>query len=42
MIPFKAVYGRDPSTLTRYNVDDSDPPSIKELLQHMDSPFSKL
>jgi len=31
MTPFKAIYGRDPSTLTRYNADDSNPSLIKEL-----------
>jgi len=33
MTPFKTVYGRDLPTLTRYDVDDSNPPSVKELLQ---------
>jgi len=32
MTLFKAVYGRDLPTLTGYDTDDSDPPSIKELL----------
>ena len=33
MTHFNAVYGRDPPILRIYNVDDLDPPSIKDLLQ---------
>jgi len=36
MIPFKVVYGRDPPTLTQYNSEVKDPPSLKEFLQQRD------
>nr|KYP71832.1 Transposon Ty3-I Gag-Pol polyprotein [Cajanus cajan] len=36
MTPFKAVYGRDPPTLPKYVKDDTEPPSLHEMLLHRD------
>nr|KYP37665.1 Transposon Ty3-I Gag-Pol polyprotein [Cajanus cajan] len=36
MTPFKAVYGRDPPTLPKYVKDDTEPPSLQEILLHRD------
>jgi len=37
MTPFRAVYGRDPSTIHKYQLDHTDPPSLQEFLhQHND------
>ena len=42
MTPFKAVYGRDPPTLAKYNRDALDPPDLQELLQQQDTIMAQL
>lgn len=35
--PFKALYGRDPPSLTRYTVNTADPLDLQEQLRHRDA-----
>src|SRR4051812_39210525 len=37
MTPFKAVYGRDPPSLIKYEMQVADPPSLQALLTERDS-----
>ncbi|PNY08611.1 Ty3/gypsy retrotransposon protein [Trifolium pratense] len=37
MCPFKAVYGRDPPMLVKYDISHLDPPSLQTLLQERDA-----
>jgi len=36
MTPFKAVYGRDPPTLPKYEQNATEPPSLQEMMLHRD------
>ncbi|MCI28892.1 transposon TF2-1 polyprotein, partial [Trifolium medium] len=36
MTPFKVVYGRDPPTLIRYELNSTDPPSLQQILVERD------
>ena len=36
MTPFKALYGRDPPTLIKYEISNQDPPSVQEMLMQRD------
>ncbi|PNX93307.1 Ty3/gypsy retrotransposon protein [Trifolium pratense] len=42
MTPFKALYGRDPPTLTRTQITSQDPMELRELLANRDSLLTKL
>jgi hypothetical protein len=42
MTPFKALYGRDPPTLTRYEPQASDPPALQEELLDRDRVLQQL
>lgn len=42
MTPFKALYGRDPPTLTRSQITSQDPMELRELLANRDSLLAKL
>nr|KYP44122.1 Retrotransposable element Tf2 [Cajanus cajan] len=42
MTPFKIVYGRDPPTLVKYTLNQSDPTSIQEQLLQRDLTLSRL
>ncbi|MCH93451.1 ROOT HAIR defective 3 GTP-binding family protein, partial [Trifolium medium] len=42
MTPFKALYGRDPPTLTRQPITSQDPLELREQLANKDSLFEKL
>ncbi|GAU12540.1 hypothetical protein TSUD_182540 [Trifolium subterraneum] len=42
MTPFKALYGREPPTLTRYEVQDNDPPALQEELMERDRILQQL
>ena len=42
MTPFKALYGRDPPTLIKYELNNQDPPSVQELLVQRDSIIAEL
>lgn len=42
MTPFKALYGRDPPTLTRSQITSQDPMELRELLVNRDSLLAKL
>lgn len=42
MTPFKALYGRDPQTLTRYEPHDNDPPTLQEELKERDKLLQQL
>ncbi|CAJ2652754.1 unnamed protein product [Trifolium pratense] len=42
MTPFKALYGREPPTLTRYEAQDSDPPALQEELKERDRILQQL
>ncbi|CAJ2644785.1 unnamed protein product [Trifolium pratense] len=42
MTPFKALYGREPPTLTRYEAQDSDPPALQEELKERDKILQQL
>ena len=36
MTPFRALYGRDPPTLIKYEITNQDPPSVQEMLMQRD------
>ena len=36
MTPFRALYGRDPPTLIKYEISNQDPPSVQEMLMQRD------
>ncbi|XP_072066649.1 uncharacterized protein [Arachis hypogaea] len=42
MTPFKALYGRDPPTLARYELSSTDNPSLQEWLQNRDHLLDQL
>jgi transposase InsO family protein len=42
MTPFRALYGRDPPTLARYNPQGSDPPALQEELLARDNILQQL
>ena len=42
MSPFKALYGRDPPKLIRYEFDASDAPALQEILLDKDKLMDKL
>jgi hypothetical protein len=42
MSPFQAVFGRSPPTILRYELDNSDPISVQELLVNRDKLLSQL
>nr|KYP63732.1 Transposon Ty3-G Gag-Pol polyprotein [Cajanus cajan] len=42
MTPFRAVYGRDPPTIVKYQLDSTDPPSLQELLLQRDVTLNQL
>lgn len=37
MSPFKALYGRDPPTVIRYEIASTDPVSVQDMLQTRDT-----
>jgi hypothetical protein len=42
MSPFKAVYGREPPGLTRYEHSSTDPPNLQQLLRERDTVLQQL
>jgi len=42
MMPFKAVYGRDPPRIDKYVTDSNDPPTLQKLLQQRDAVLHQL
>ncbi|CAJ2644751.1 unnamed protein product [Trifolium pratense] len=42
MTPFKALYGRDPPTLVRYQPQTTDPPTVQEELMERDQVLQQL
>lgn len=42
MTPFKALYDRDPPSVTRYDINVSDPPDLQQQLSHRDTLLNQL
>ncbi|MCI20795.1 hypothetical protein A2U01_0041958, partial [Trifolium medium] len=42
MTPFKALYGRDPPYLTKYQTQENDPPALQEELKERDTILQQL